>query len=131
MSDVRLYDTNKGVIPTNEENESLRKPGFVLVIYDQVGVRIKGYYTRKILKEDNMVEEILKGEKTNLNFTRLAESCSIIRRVITITQEAYDKTLGDYKHPGCIGHFARKIGLTKSLDDCLRKHFESKSLNQS
>ncbi len=121
---VRLYDTTKGVIATDEENRSLQKPGHILILYGERKGEIKGYYTRKILEPHNMAEEVPEGAKTNLNFQRIMDKCPRITRVTTIAKEEYEKTLMDYKNPGCLYSAARLFGIGKSLDEMLRTCFK-------
>ncbi len=125
---IRLYDTNKGVIATDELNNSLRKPDHRLVFYDIRYKVARACYTKEPFTPDNLVEEIQNGMKTNFNMQRIMDECSLIKRMTTITEETYNKTIINYEHPGCIGMITRALRIRKTFDDMLREKFpETKS----
>ncbi len=122
---IRLYDTSKGIIPTDEENNCLRKPGYILIVYVRRGPGVfGGGYTREVIENDNLVEIHQKDTKIRYDLKRLMDTGPITKRSITITEEAYHKTVLDYEHPGCFGQIARALRIRKSLDEMLREHFK-------
>jgi hypothetical protein len=121
---IRLYDTSKGIIPTDEQNKSLRKPGYILITYVHHNGIFKPGYTREPVTPDNLVEEILEDSKPRYDLQRIMDEGAIIKRMMTITEQAYHKTVIDYEHPGCIGQIARALRIRKSFDDMLREHFK-------
>lgn len=123
MGMVRLYDTSKGIIATDELNNSLRRPGYILIAYVKHADNFRPGYTREPVACDNLVEEILKGTKPKYDLQRLMNECATIRRMTTITEEAYCKTATDYEHPGCLGMITRALRVRETFDDLLREHF--------
>lgn len=124
MANVRLYDTNQGVIVTDEQNKSLSKSGYKLIFYDYLKGTVKACRTREQIKPDNVVQEILDGARITWNLQEIVGTIPLVRRVTTITREEYDKTLFDFQNPGCAGKILKVIGLGKSLDDRLRTYFK-------
>ena len=124
MANVRLYDTNQGVIVTDEKNKSLSRPGYELIFYDYLKGTVRACRTRELIKKDNVVQEIPDGEKITWNLRDIVGAIPLVRRVTTITLEEYDKTLSDHKNPGCIGNIINVFGFGKSLDDRLRAYFK-------
>jgi hypothetical protein len=120
---IRLYDTNKGVIATDEQNKSLRRHGHILITYVPHNDVFRPAYTREPVACDNLVEEILEGTKPKYDLQRLMTECATIRRMTTITEETYNKTIINYEHPGCIGMIARALRVRKSFDEILRENF--------
>ncbi|MEM3154822.1 MAG: hypothetical protein QW165_04650 [Candidatus Woesearchaeota archaeon] len=117
---IRLYDTTKGLIITNELNESIKKPGYKLIFYEISNGAIRGLYTRTPIPLENIVEEIPKDSKPDRNLNRMMDECQIIKRFAEITDTTYAKTVYDYEHPSFFEKLLKKIGLAKSLEEILR-----------
>lgn len=124
MANVRLYDTNQGVIATDERNKSLSKPGYELIFYNYLKGTINACRTGELIKPDNVVQEIPDGSRITWNLQEIVGTIPLVRRVTTITREEYDKTLFDYQNPGCSGKIWNVFRLGKKLDDRLRAHFK-------
>lgn len=122
---IRLYDTTKGVIATDLENRSLRKPGHILIAWSYHNGETRGGYTKHPVPLDNLVEEIPEGSTIKYDLQRLMDKCPILKRMILITEKEYQTAWEKCEKPGCIGQFLQKIGIAKTLDDELRKYFKS------
>jgi hypothetical protein len=121
---IRIYDTSKGIIPTDEENRCLRKPGHILIFWTEHNGTYRGARTKEKIPLNNIVEEILEGEKIKYDLRRLMDKCPILKRMTTITEEEYQRIWNKYEKPGCFGQIIQEIGLSKNIDDELRDCFE-------
>lgn len=125
MEMVRLYDTTKGVIPTDEQNRILSRPGHILIVWTERDDTYRGGYTKNPIPVDNMVEEIPEGSKIEYNLNRIYDKCPMLKRMTTITKHEYVKLIVNYEHPGCLGQIAQALRIRKSFDDLLREHFDN------
>ncbi len=121
---IRIYETTKGIIVTDEQNKSITRPGYAVGFYYGEEV-IHCRFTKELLQPGAAVEERCANGSTRKLDTRALNEYPILKRAETISLQQYDAIVKDFEHPGCIGKALSYIGIKRTLQDVIRKNLDN------